>query len=60
MIRLRQIALIAPDLDPVVDQLRTTLGLAIVDALAAASGGSVSLSDSDGGGLTVRVELPLA
>jgi signal transduction histidine kinase len=34
--------------------------LAIVDALATASGGSVSLSDTAGGGLTVRVELPLA
>lgn len=38
----------------------TGLGLAIVDALATASGGSVSLSDTSGGGLTVGVELPLA
>jgi hypothetical protein len=29
MIRLRQIALIAPDLDPVVEQLRSTLGLQV-------------------------------
>jgi signal transduction histidine kinase len=35
----------------------TGLGLAIVDALATASGGSVVLSDTDGGGLTVVVTL---
>jgi signal transduction histidine kinase len=35
----------------------TGLGLAIVDALATASGGSVVLSDTDGGGLTVTVTL---
>jgi signal transduction histidine kinase len=38
----------------------TGLGLAIVDRLAAASGGSVALADSPGGGLTVILELPLA
>lgn len=38
----------------------TGLGLAIVDALATASGGSVSLTDTTGGGLTVAVELPRA
>ncbi|HSP28241.1 MAG TPA: HAMP domain-containing sensor histidine kinase, partial [Ilumatobacteraceae bacterium] len=36
----------------------TGLGLAIVDALATASGGTVALSDTDGGGLTVTVILP--
>lgn len=35
----------------------TGLGLAIVDALATASGGSVTVSDTDGGGLTVSVHL---
>jgi signal transduction histidine kinase len=38
----------------------TGLGLAIVDRLAVANGGSVSLSDTPGGGLTVRIELPAA
>jgi signal transduction histidine kinase len=38
----------------------TGLGLAIVDALATASGGSATLSDTAGGGLTVTVALPLA
>ncbi|HEU5419471.1 MAG TPA: HAMP domain-containing sensor histidine kinase [Streptosporangiaceae bacterium] len=37
----------------------TGLGLAIVDRLAAANGGTVALSDTPGGGLTVTVELPL-
>lgn len=36
------------------------LGLAIVDRLAAANGGGVRLADTDGGGLTVVVELPAA
>jgi signal transduction histidine kinase len=36
----------------------TGLGLAIVDRLVEASGGTVSLSDSPGGGLTVRIGLP--
>jgi signal transduction histidine kinase len=35
----------------------TGLGLAIVDTLATASGGRVELADTDGGGLTVIVEL---
>jgi signal transduction histidine kinase len=34
------------------------LGLAIVDRLAVASGGTASLSDTPGGGLTVTLELP--
>jgi signal transduction histidine kinase len=38
----------------------TGLGLAIVDALAAASGGSLELTDAPGGGLTVTVSLPAA
>jgi len=37
----------------------TGLGLAIVDRLATASGGSATMSDTPGGGLTVTVELPL-
>lgn len=37
----------------------TGLGLAIVDALATASGGSATLSDTAGGGLTVTVVLAL-
>jgi signal transduction histidine kinase len=37
----------------------TGLGLAIVDRLAVANGGSASLSDTPGGGLTVTIELPL-
>ncbi|HEY2285735.1 MAG TPA: HAMP domain-containing sensor histidine kinase [Streptosporangiaceae bacterium] len=36
----------------------TGLGLAIVDRLVEASGGTVSLSDSAGGGLTARIQLP--
>jgi signal transduction histidine kinase len=36
----------------------TGLGLAIVDRLIEASGGTVSLSDSPGGGLSVQVKLP--
>jgi signal transduction histidine kinase len=38
----------------------TGLGLAIVDQIARASGGSVELTDSPSGGLSVRVRLPLA
>lgn len=38
----------------------TGLGLAIVDRLTAASGGRAALSDTEGGGLTVTIELPLA
>lgn len=34
------------------------LGLAIVDRLATANGGSASLSDTPGGGLTVTIDLP--
>jgi signal transduction histidine kinase len=36
----------------------TGLGLAIVDRLAAANGGSATLSDTPGGGLTVTIDLP--
>ncbi len=36
------------------------LGLAIVDRLAVASGGTATLSDTPGGGLTVTIELPRA
>jgi signal transduction histidine kinase len=36
------------------------LGLAIVDRLAVASGGTATLSDTRGGGLTVTIELPRA
>jgi signal transduction histidine kinase len=36
------------------------LGLAIVDRLTVASGGTASLSDTPGGGLTVTIELPRA
>lgn len=36
----------------------TGLGLAIVEALAVASGGTVTLGDAPGGGLTVSVEVP--
>ncbi len=36
------------------------LGLAIVDRLTVANGGSATLSDTPGGGLTVRIELPAA
>ena len=35
------------------------LGLAIVNEIAALHGGTVELDDSPGGGLTVRVRLPL-
>lgn len=38
----------------------TGLGLAIVDRISRAHGGAVRLLQRDGGGLTVRVELPLA
>jgi signal transduction histidine kinase len=38
----------------------TGLGLAIVDRLTVASGGTVTLSDTPHGGLTVTIELPLA
>jgi signal transduction histidine kinase len=38
----------------------TGIGLAIVDRLAVSSGGSVVLSDTPGGGLTVTIELPRA
>jgi len=37
----------------------TGLGLAIVDRLTVSSGGTASLSDTPGGGLTVTIELPL-
>jgi len=37
----------------------TGLGLAIVDRIARLHGGSVQLLPRDGGGLRVRVELPL-
>jgi signal transduction histidine kinase len=36
----------------------TGLGLAIVDRLVVANGGSATLSDTSGGGLTVTIELP--
>ena len=36
------------------------LGLAIVDRLAVANGGTAALSDTPGGGLTVTIELPSA
>lgn len=38
----------------------TGLGLAIVDRLVVAAGGSAGLSDTPGGGLTVTIDLPLA
>ena len=38
----------------------TGLGLAIVDRLVTANGGTVALADTPGGGLTVRIELPLS
>jgi signal transduction histidine kinase len=38
----------------------TGLGLAIVDRLVMANGGSATLSDTSGGGLTVTIELPRA
>ncbi len=38
----------------------TGLGLAIVDRLVVSNGGSATLSDTPGGGLTVTVELPAA
>jgi signal transduction histidine kinase len=38
----------------------TGLGLAIVDRLITANGGTVSLADTPGGGLTVTIELPLS
>jgi len=38
----------------------TGLGLAIVDRLTVAGGGTASLSDTPGGGLTVTIELPAA
>jgi signal transduction histidine kinase len=38
----------------------TGLGLAIVHRLAVANGGSATLSDTPGGGLTVTIELPAA
>ena len=38
----------------------TGLGLAIVDRLVTANGGTVSLADTPGGGLTVTIELPLS
>ena len=37
----------------------TGLGLAIVDTLATASGGTATLADTAGGGLTVVIELPV-
>ena len=36
------------------------LGLAIVDRLTVASGGTAALSDTPGGGLTVTIDLPIA
>lgn len=36
------------------------LGLAIVDRLAVANGGSATLSDTPGGGLTVTIDVPSA
>ncbi|WP_084618055.1 sensor histidine kinase [Jonesia quinghaiensis] len=36
------------------------LGLAIVSAIVAAHGGTTQVSDTEGGGLTVRIELPAA
>jgi signal transduction histidine kinase len=36
----------------------TGLGLAIVDRLAVSNGGSAALSDTEGGGLTVAIDLP--
>jgi signal transduction histidine kinase len=36
------------------------LGLAIVDRLTVASGGTAALSDTPGGGLTVTIDLPVA
>jgi signal transduction histidine kinase len=38
----------------------TGLGLAIVDRLVVSSGGTATLSDTPGGGLTVTIELPAA
>jgi signal transduction histidine kinase len=38
----------------------TGLGLAIVDRLVVSDGGSATLSDTPGGGLTVTIELPAA
>jgi signal transduction histidine kinase len=38
----------------------TGLGLAIVDRLAVANGGSATLSDTPGGGLTVTIDMPSA
>jgi signal transduction histidine kinase len=38
----------------------TGLGLAIVDRLVVSNGGSATLSDTPGGGLTVTIELPAA
>jgi signal transduction histidine kinase len=38
----------------------TGLGLAIVDRLAVSNGGSATLSDTRGGGLSVAIELPAA
>lgn len=41
------------------DQPGSGLGLAIVAAVVAAHGGTLSLSDTSGGGLTVTIKLPL-
>ena len=38
----------------------TGLGLAIVDRLVVSGGGTATLSDTDGGGLTVTILLPAA
>jgi signal transduction histidine kinase len=38
----------------------TGLGLAIVHRLVVANGGSATLTDTAGGGLTVTLDLPLA
>ncbi len=38
----------------------TGLGLAIVDRLVTTGGGTVTLSDTPGGGLTITIELPLS
>jgi len=38
----------------------TGLGLAIVDALVEAQGGTVAVDETEGGGATFRLDLPLA
>jgi two-component system sensor histidine kinase QseC len=46
--------------DPRQTQSGSGLGLAIAAAVAASHGGRIELDDSEGGGLLVRVQLPLA